>query len=45
VAAATTAQVGDIAATAGVPLHELRVETSSIEDVFFASIEDQGAVA
>ncbi|MGH9224532.1 MAG: ABC transporter ATP-binding protein [Acidimicrobiales bacterium] len=36
---ATTAQVGEVAAAAGVPLHELRLESSSVEDLFFASIE------
>ncbi len=45
VADATTAQVGDIAAALGVPVHELRVETSSVEDIFFASIEEPRAVA
>jgi ABC-2 type transport system ATP-binding protein len=35
---ATTAQVGDVAAAVGAPLHELRLETSSVEDLFFASI-------
>ena len=36
---ASTAQVGDIAAAVGVTLHELRPESSSVEDLFFASIE------
>ena len=35
----TTAQVGDVAALVGAPLHELRLETSSVEDVFFASTD------
>jgi ABC-2 type transport system ATP-binding protein len=38
---ATTAHVGELAAAAGVPLHELRVVTSSVEDVFFASIDQR----
>jgi ABC-2 type transport system ATP-binding protein len=41
----TTAQVGEVAAAIGVTLHELRVETSSVEDVFFASIEERRAAA
>ncbi|MCA1676533.1 MAG: ABC transporter ATP-binding protein, partial [Actinobacteria bacterium] len=39
VAGATTAQVGDVASAVGAALHELRVESSSVEEVFFASIE------
>jgi ABC-2 type transport system ATP-binding protein len=39
---ATTVQVGDVAAAAGAPIHELRLETSSLEDVFFASIDAGG---
>ena len=42
---ATTAQVGEVAAAAGICLHELRMVTSSIEDAFFASIDERGAAA
>jgi len=45
VADATTDRVGDIAATIGAPVHELRVETSSVEDVFFASIDGRAVAA
>jgi ABC-2 type transport system ATP-binding protein len=38
IADATPAQIGNVAAAIGVTLHELRVESSSMEDVFFASI-------
>jgi ABC-2 type transport system ATP-binding protein len=41
----TTAQVGDVAAATGVPLHELRMESSSVEDLFFASIEGERRAA
>jgi ABC-2 type transport system ATP-binding protein len=33
-------QVGQVAAAIGVPLHELRAETSSVEELFFESIGD-----
>jgi ABC-2 type transport system ATP-binding protein len=39
---ATTARVGDVAAVVAAPIHELRLETSSLEDVFFASIDAGG---
>lgn len=37
----TTDQVGDIAAASGVAVHELRLDTSSLEDLFFDSIEQK----
>jgi ABC-2 type transport system ATP-binding protein len=37
VADTTTAEVGTVAAAIGAALHELRVDTSSMEDVFFAT--------
>jgi ABC-2 type transport system ATP-binding protein len=43
IADASPTAVGDIAAAAGIPLHELRAETSSVEDVFFASITERSA--
>ena len=43
VADATPAQIGNVAAAIGVTLHELRVESSSMEDVFFASIGSRSA--
>lgn len=39
----TPSVVGDVAAAAGIPVHELRVETSSVEDIFFASIDERSA--
>jgi ABC-2 type transport system ATP-binding protein len=39
----TPSVVGDVAAAAGIPIHELRVETSSVEDIFFASIDEPSA--
>ena len=42
---ASTAQVGDVAAAVGAPVHELRLETSSVEDLFFASIDGRREVA
>jgi ABC-2 type transport system ATP-binding protein len=38
VVGATPEQVGDVAACIAAPVHELRLETSSLEDLFFASI-------
>ena len=35
---ATTEYVGDVAAVMRAPVHELRMETSSVEDLFFESI-------
>jgi ABC-2 type transport system ATP-binding protein len=45
VTGAGTEQVGEAAAAMGAPLHELRVESSSVEDVFFASIGDRRPAA
>jgi len=36
---ATTEQVGELAATLGVALHELRLEASTVEDLFFSMID------
>jgi ABC-2 type transport system ATP-binding protein len=36
---ATTKDVGDLAASLAVALHELRVESSSVEDIFFETID------
>jgi ABC-2 type transport system ATP-binding protein len=38
------AAVGDLAATAGIALHELRTETQSLEDVFLELTDDQEAI-
>ncbi len=43
IADASAAQIGNVAAAIGVTLHELRVESSSMEDVFFASIGGRSA--
>jgi ABC-2 type transport system ATP-binding protein len=45
VADTTTAAVGAVAAAIGAPLHELRVEASSMEDVFFATTDASQAAA
>ncbi len=36
----TAAQIGDLAASAGIPLHELTEQRASLEDVFFEMTED-----
>ncbi|MGH9279314.1 MAG: ATP-binding cassette domain-containing protein [Acidimicrobiales bacterium] len=45
VSGATTEQVGDAAAVLGVAIHELRMETSSLEDLFFDSIDHRAPAA
>ena len=39
----TTEQVGDLAFSVGVPLHELTLETASLEDVFFRLTAEEPA--
>jgi ABC-2 type transport system ATP-binding protein len=41
----TTDFIGDLAALMAAPLHELRLETSSVEDLFFASIDGRKEAA
>jgi ABC-2 type transport system ATP-binding protein len=43
VADTTPAAVGNLAAADGIPIHELRMETSSLEELFFASIDERRA--
>ena len=41
----TTDFIGDLAAVMAAPVHELRMETSSVEDLFFASIDGRTEAA
>jgi ABC-2 type transport system ATP-binding protein len=40
----STAEVGDLAFAIGVPLHELAVETASLEEIFFRLTSEPEAV-